>query len=112
MPFACLGRCSISSLTRLPQYSTFTPLIFSGILYAANTNFHVSYIDCLYNCVSAMTVCGLATVDLSGLTGFQQALLFVQMCMGSPVSAAMNAGRHWTHNSQVIVSVVIVYIRR
>ena len=67
-------------------FSTFTPLIFSGILYAANTDFHVSYVDCLFNCVSAMTVCGLATVDLSGLTGFQQALLFVQMCMGSPVS--------------------------
>ncbi|PIL33508.1 transporter [Ganoderma sinense ZZ0214-1] len=77
-------------------FFTFTPLICSGILYAANTDFHVSYVDCLFNCVSAMTVCGLATVDLSGLTGFQQALLFIQMCMGSPV----------------VVSLVIVYIRR
>lgn len=33
-----------------------------------------------------MTVCGLATVDLSGLTNFQQFLLFLQMCLGSPVS--------------------------
>ncbi|TBU40177.1 cation transport protein-domain-containing protein [Dichomitus squalens] len=77
-------------------FFTFTPLVFSSILYAANTDFHVSYVDCLFNCVSAMTVCGLATVDLSGLTGLQQALLFIQMCLGSPV----------------LVSLVIVYIRR
>ena len=66
-------------------HSTFTPLIFSGILYAANGEFPVDYIDCLFNCVSAITVCGLATVDLSGLTPFQQVLLFIQMCLGSPV---------------------------
>ncbi|KAI8970814.1 cation transport protein-domain-containing protein [Trametes punicea] len=77
-------------------FFTFTPLIFSGILYAGNGDFHVDYVDCLYNCVSAMTVCGLATVDLSGLTSFQQALLFIQMCLGSPV----------------VVSWAMVYIRR
>ncbi|RPD57724.1 hypothetical protein L226DRAFT_512491 [Lentinus tigrinus ALCF2SS1-7] len=77
-------------------FFTFTPLIFSGIFYGANGEFPVSYIDCLFNCVSAMTVCGLATVDLSSLTGFQQALLFVQMCLGSPV----------------VVSWMMVYIRR
>lgn len=32
-----------------------------------------------------MAVCGLATVDLSSLTGWQQALLLIQMCLGSPV---------------------------
>ena len=49
--------------------------------------------------MGAMTVCGLATVDLSGLTGFQQALLFIQMCIGYPVrsqfeqrNAIINAG--------------------
>ncbi|KAH9944580.1 TrkH-domain-containing protein [Amylocystis lapponica] len=77
-------------------FFTFTPLIFSGILYAVNGEFPVSYIDCLFNCISAMTVCGLATVDLSGLTPFQQVLLFIQMCLGSPVT----------------VSWVMVYIRR
>ncbi|KAJ8489572.1 hypothetical protein ONZ45_g13536 [Pleurotus djamor] len=32
-----------------------------------------------------MTVCGLATIDLSLLTPWQQVLLFIQMCLGSPV---------------------------
>jgi hypothetical protein len=32
-----------------------------------------------------MAVCGLATVDLSSLTGWQQAILFLQMCLGNPV---------------------------
>lgn len=32
-----------------------------------------------------MTVCGLATIDLSELTGWQQTILFIQMCLGSPV---------------------------
>jgi len=32
-----------------------------------------------------MVVCGLASVDLSSLTGQQQAILFVQMCLGNPV---------------------------
>ncbi|KAH7909367.1 cation transport protein-domain-containing protein [Hygrophoropsis aurantiaca] len=74
----------------------FTPLIFSGILYASNGRYPVSYIDALFNSVSAITVCGLATVNLSMLTPWQQALLFIQMCMGSPV----------------VVSWVMVYIRR
>ena len=77
-------------------HSTFTPLIFSGIFYASNGEFHIDYIDCLFNCVSAMTVCGLATVDLSSLTPFQQVLLFIQMCLGSPV----------------VISWMMVYIRR
>ncbi|KAH9889441.1 TrkH-domain-containing protein [Cubamyces lactineus] len=77
-------------------FFTFTPLIFSGIFYAGNGEYHIDYIDCLFNCVSAMTVCGLATVDLSSLTPFQQAVLFVQMCLGSPV----------------VVSWTMVYIRR
>jgi hypothetical protein len=71
--------------------STLTPLILSGILFGANSPTTdapaIPYIDCLFLCVSAMTVCGLATVDLSRLTGFQQALLFAQSCVGSPVSS-------------------------
>lgn len=43
-----------------------------------------------------MTVTGLATIDLSQLTGFQQSILFVLMCIGNPV----------------IISWVIVYTRR
>ncbi|KAH9050993.1 cation transport protein-domain-containing protein [Lactarius deliciosus] len=66
-------------------YFTFTPLIFSGILYASNGRFHIAYIDALFNSVSAMAVCGLASVDLSSLTAWQQTILFVQMCIGNPV---------------------------
>ncbi|KIL68748.1 hypothetical protein M378DRAFT_70617 [Amanita muscaria Koide BX008] len=75
---------------------TFTPLIFSGIFYASNGGYKVSYIDSLFSCVSAMTVCGLSTVDLSGLTPWQQVILFIQMCLGSPV----------------LVSWVMVYTRK
>ncbi|KAJ7125143.1 cation transport protein-domain-containing protein [Mycena epipterygia] len=77
-------------------FFTFTPLIFSGIFYASNGHYHISYVDALYNCVSAMTVCGLATVDLSSLTVWQQVILFIQMCLGSPV----------------VVSWVMVYLRK
>ncbi|KAK7691819.1 hypothetical protein QCA50_005222 [Cerrena zonata] len=77
-------------------FFTFTPLIFSAILYASNGEFPLSYIDALFNSVSAVTVCGLATVDLSGLTPWQQFLLLFQMSIGNPV----------------IVSWVMVYTRR
>ncbi|KAI0263834.1 cation transport protein-domain-containing protein [Gloeopeniophorella convolvens] len=66
-------------------YFTFTPLIFSAIFYASNGRYHIAYIDALFNSVSAMAVCGLATIDLSSLTPWQQVLLFFQMCLGSPV---------------------------
>jgi len=61
------------------------PLIFSGVFYASNGRFHIAYIDALFNSVSAMAVCGLASVDLSSLTGWQQMILFIQMCIGNPV---------------------------
>ena len=66
--------------------STFTPLIFSVILYASNGKHPLSYIDALFNSISATTVCGLATVDMSSLTPWQQFLLFFQMSIGNPVS--------------------------
>ncbi|OJA08528.1 hypothetical protein AZE42_02448 [Rhizopogon vesiculosus] len=50
-------------------FFTLTPLIFSGILFASNGRYPVTYIDALYNSVSAMT----------------QVLLFIQMCIGNPV---------------------------
>ncbi|KIK97977.1 hypothetical protein PAXRUDRAFT_135185 [Paxillus rubicundulus Ve08.2h10] len=77
-------------------FFTFTPLVFSGILYASNGRYPIAYIDALFNSVSAVTVCGLATVNLSQLTPWQQVVLFLQMCMGSPV----------------LVSWFMVYIRR
>ncbi|KAF5380579.1 hypothetical protein D9615_004675 [Tricholomella constricta] len=78
------------------MYYIFTPLIFSGIFYASNGRYPISYIDSLFACVSAMTVCGLVTINLSALTGWQQAILFIQMCIGSPI----------------LVSWVVVYQRR
>ncbi|KAG1746345.1 cation transport protein-domain-containing protein [Suillus lakei] len=78
-------------------FFTLTPLIFSGIFYASNGKYPVAYIDALYNSVSAMTVCGLATVNLSQLTAWQQVLLFIQMCIGIQC---------------VIISWVMVYTRR
>ncbi|KAG9312203.1 cation transport protein-domain-containing protein [Chiua virens] len=77
-------------------FFTFAPLIFSAILYASNGRYPISYIDALFNSVSAITVCGLATVNMSQLTPWQQVLLFIQMCVGSPV----------------VVSWFMVYIRR
>lgn len=85
------------------NYSTVTPVVFSGIFYASNGKYKISYIDSLFNCVSAMMVCGLATINLSQLTGFQQALLFIQMCIGNPVRpflAGANAegdAHSWSH---------------
>ncbi|KIK22690.1 hypothetical protein PISMIDRAFT_101958 [Pisolithus microcarpus 441] len=66
-------------------YFTFTPLVASAVLYASNGKYPLSYVDALFNSVSAMTVCGLATVNLSSLTPWQQVILFLQMCFGSPV---------------------------
>ncbi|EJD08005.1 TrkH-domain-containing protein [Fomitiporia mediterranea MF3/22] len=77
-------------------FFTFAPLVFSWIFYGANGATHIPYIDALYVCFSATTVCGLSTIDLSSLTGFQQALLFIQSAIGN----------------QVVVSWVMVYIRR
>ena len=67
----CLHRCSSVS-----------PLIASAVFYAANGSTHVPFIDALFICFSATTVCGLVTVDLSSLTGFQQAILFVLTSLG------------------------------
>ncbi|RXK41787.1 hypothetical protein M231_01022 [Tremella mesenterica] len=62
---------------------TIIPLFFSGIMYGINTEYHIAYIDCLFCCMSAMTVTGLATIDLSTLSAMQQVILFWQMIIGS-----------------------------
>ncbi|KAF8890777.1 cation transport protein-domain-containing protein [Infundibulicybe gibba] len=60
----------------------FVPLVFSGIFYACNGRFHVSFLDSLFLCYSAMTVTGLSTVNLSTLTAWQQVMLYILMLMG------------------------------
>ncbi len=57
----------------------------SGIMYGISTAYKIPYIDCLFNSMSAMTVTGLATINLSTLSAMQQVLLFVQMTFGSLV---------------------------
>ncbi|KAF8153943.1 potassium transporter [Crassisporium funariophilum] len=61
---------------------TFIPLIFSGIFYASNGRFRISYLDSLFLCYSAMTVTGLSTVNLSTLTVWQQVILYFLMMIG------------------------------
>ncbi|KAF9265108.1 TrkH-domain-containing protein [Marasmius fiardii PR-910] len=61
---------------------TFIPLIVSGIFYACNGRFPVSYLDSLFLCYSAMTVTGLSTVNLSTVTAWQQVLLYLLMLIG------------------------------
>ena len=76
---------SAATLVDSPR-STFVPLFFSVVLYASNGQNYVSYPDALFLCVTAATVTGLATIDLSLLTAWQQVILFIQMFCGSPVS--------------------------
>ncbi|XP_006461265.1 hypothetical protein AGABI2DRAFT_70136 [Agaricus bisporus var. bisporus H97] len=64
---------------------TITPIILAAIFYGANGRYHISYVDALYNCISSITCCGLATVNLSTMTKFQQFLLFAQLNIGNNV---------------------------
>jgi hypothetical protein len=58
---------------------TIIPLIFSSVFYGCNGRFHISYLDSLFLCYSAMTVTGLSTVNLSTVTVSQQVLLYLLM---------------------------------
>src|SRR4051812_14114179 len=61
-------------------------LISSVIFWVSSTPFRsVSYVDSLFFTVSAMTLAGLNTVNLSTLNTFQQTLLFVLIMLGSAV---------------------------
>lgn len=71
----------------------FVPLVFSGIFYASNGQFHIKFIDALFLCYSAMTDTGLATVNLSTLTAWQQIILYLLMLLVS------NYHIHHNHNS-------------
>jgi len=62
---------------------TFIPLIFSCIFYASNGRFHISFLDSMFLCYSAMTVTGLSTVNLSTITAWQQAILYILMTIVS-----------------------------
>lgn len=61
----------------------FIPLIASGIFYGSNGRYHISYLDTLFLCYSAMTVTGLSTVNLSTLTVWQQVMVYFLMLIVS-----------------------------
>lgn len=99
---------SYPSLSRTAQ----VPLITSSIMFACNTEYHISYIDCLFCCMSAMTVTGLATVDLSTLSPFQQVILFLQMIIGSLVSFRDKPCAKTLIFGQSFVSIVMILVRQ
>jgi len=66
-------------------------------MYGINTEYHIPYIDCLFLCVTSMTVNGLATVDLSTLSTMQQVIMFWQMLIGSLVGRSVPV----VHSDQV-----------
>ncbi|KAJ7325565.1 potassium transporter [Mycena albidolilacea] len=62
---------------------TIVPLIAAGIFYGCNGRFHVSFLDSMFICYSAMTVTGcLTTINLSTTTPWQQAILYILMIIG------------------------------
>ncbi|KAI9442969.1 TrkH-domain-containing protein [Lactarius indigo] len=72
------------------------PIVSAGVLVASNGRFSVKFTDALFVCVSGMTGTGLATIDLSSLTAWQQVIIVLVSLVGSPV----------------FVSLVTVYIRK
>ncbi|GAB7364642.1 hypothetical protein MBLNU230_g5445t1 [Neophaeotheca triangularis] len=67
-------------------YFILTCLLFATIFWGSSTPPRsVSYVDSLFLVVSAMTLAGLNTVNLSELNTFQQVLLFVLIMLGSAI---------------------------
>ncbi|KAJ7145738.1 cation transport protein-domain-containing protein [Mycena epipterygia] len=76
---------------------TITPLIAAAVFYACNGRFHVSFLDSVFICYSAMTVTGLSTINLSTTTAWQQVILYFLMLIGdfTAVSWIMVLVRKW-----------------
>ncbi|KAI0320948.1 cation transport protein-domain-containing protein [Amylostereum chailletii] len=97
---------------------TLTPVIVAAIFYASNGRFKVPYVDALFVCISAMTGTGLATIDLSSLTAWQQAILVILQLVGSPITVAWVAvyvrKRYFVTNLGYMITVawVAVYVRK
>ncbi|KAI5288608.1 hypothetical protein KEM54_005076 [Ascosphaera aggregata] len=80
-------------------YYIFTVFLASVILWGSSTppnSVAIPYVDALFLCVSAMTLSGLNTMNLSDLNTFQQVILLLLTIIGSPV----------------LVSAVVVLIRK
>ncbi|KAI5294900.1 hypothetical protein KEM52_002905 [Ascosphaera acerosa] len=86
-------------LTLHYAYYFFTVLLASVIIWGSSTPSHgvkVPFTDALFLSVSAMTLSGLNTINLSDLNTFQQVVLFILTIIGSPV----------------LVSAVVVMVRK
>ncbi|KAI7168368.1 TrkH-domain-containing protein, partial [Hortaea werneckii] len=67
-------------------YFTLTCLAFALVFWGSSTPFKkVTFIDSLFLTISAMTLAGLNTVNLSELNTFQQFLLFILIMLGSAI---------------------------
>jgi hypothetical protein len=106
MSFKPLGRAIRSVRSNLPEpnfltlhylYFVVICLISAVIFWSAATPFRsVRFVDSIFLCVSAMTMAGLNTINLSTLNTFQQALLFILIVIGSTI----------------FVSAFVVHVRR
>ncbi|PWN20324.1 TrkH-domain-containing protein [Microstroma glucosiphilum] len=76
-------------------FFVFVPLIAACIFWGSNEDNNIPFIDCYFVCVSAMTVTGLVTINISTATIWQQVILFILMWIGniSAVSVTMIAVR-------------------
>lgn len=73
-------------LTLHYTYFVTTCLVSAVIFWGASTPTHsVEFVDALFMVVSAMTLSGLGTINLSSINTFQQVLLLVLIVMGSAV---------------------------
>ena len=78
-------------------YFIVTILVTSGILYGSGTAaYHISYVNALYLCTSAMCNTGLTSINISSLNGYQQSVLFTLMILGDLTT----------------VTISVVYVRR
>ncbi|EME82717.1 uncharacterized protein MYCFIDRAFT_203372 [Pseudocercospora fijiensis CIRAD86] len=86
-PFRYLRRLlpPLNFITIHYAYFILTCLISAIILWAADTDRDLRFIDALFLAVSAMTLAGLNTVNLSTLNTFQQFWLFLLIIIGSAV---------------------------
>lgn len=82
------------SLLHIKHYLNVLVLIpsFAGFFVAANPSptsgqWVTTYLDAVFMCFSAMTVCGLNVLSVSTLQPAQQAFLFILMLIGDIVSA-------------------------
>ena len=89
-------------------YFITTCLVASVIFWGSSTPFRsISYTDSLFLCISAMTLAGLNTVNLSEMNTWQQIMLLILTLLGSSilVSAAVVYIRLWAFEKKFTIVV-------